>query len=170
MRRSSCVCLLALVSLTAAAVPARAEVFLRVPFVTLALGRPAYPDSPGVVVNVPFVSLRVARSAPTGDVPPGTVVSTPTELPPPRPLPSSPPAEVRPMTVAEFAAHFKPAPGTYEVLLIHPGSGCAVPVQFTLPCGCPKVRVHRRQIDFDYGRDDVSIRSQICNKVKVSYH
>src|SRR5262249_9693354 len=52
--------------------------------------------------------------------------------------PVPPPTVVRPLTLAEFAESFKPAPGTYEVVLLHPDTCCPVKVCFTLPCGCPK--------------------------------
>src|SRR5438105_1959570 len=62
----------------------------------------------------------------------------PIELPPPTPtpgpftVPAAPqPALLRPMTVGEFAACFKPTCGTHEVLLIHPRTGCPVKVCFT---------------------------------------
>ena len=41
---------------------------------------------------------------------------------------------------------------------------------FTLPPGCPKVCVHKHQLDFEYPCEDVRIRCQIFGKVKVSYH
>jgi hypothetical protein len=74
------------------------------------------------------------------------------------------------MTLAEFAAAFQPAPGNFEVQLIHPGTGQPVTVQFTLPRGTPrKVRVHRRELEFDYGREEVTIRFGILGRVKVHY-
>jgi len=51
------------------------------------------------------------------------------------------------MTLTEFASSFQPAPGAYEVLLVHPRSGYAVPVCFTLPDGCcKKVCVRRHEL------------------------
>jgi len=76
---------------------------------------------------------------------------------------------VKPITHQVFADCFKPAPGDYEIVFIHPGSCCPVKVCFTLPCGCPKVRVHKRELVFDYGREEVVIRFQLFGKVKVSY-
>ncbi len=77
-------------------------------------------------------------------------------LPPPTPMPATlAPAPVRPVTVAEFAASFQPAPGKYEVVFVHPVTCCPVKVCFTLPCGCPTVRVHKRMLTFDYGRHHV---------------
>jgi hypothetical protein len=85
------------------------------------------------------------------------------QLPPPRVLPvEGPPAVVQPITLCDFAAAFKPAPGKYEVLFVNPVTGCPTPVCFTLPCGCVKdVRVSRRQITFDYGTSKVTIKFRI---------
>src|SRR5271165_7036125 len=77
--------------------------------------------------------------------PPATV-----DLPAPRLV-----APAQPMTLGEFAACFQATPGWHEALLVNPVTGCPVLVQFTLPCGCPRVRVHRREIAFDYGRHAV---------------
>jgi hypothetical protein len=45
------------------------------------------------------------------------------------------------------------------VQLIHPLTGCPVDVCFTLPPGSPhRVRVQRRELEFDYGRQEVEIR------------
>jgi hypothetical protein len=85
-------------------------------------------------------------------------------LPPAQPVPAAPPPPAvvipaRPPTLAEFAATFQPAPGTYEVVLTHPVSGNPIKVTFTLPAGNPKkVHVHRREIEFDYGRHFVRLR------------
>jgi hypothetical protein len=104
-------------------------------------------------------------------MPPAPIVSKPRPaeqadvLPPPQVLIPA----TRPMTHQEFAALFKPAPGTYEVVLLHPGSKCPVTVCFTLPAGCPEVRVHRRELIFDYGRYEVEIRFQIGGRVRVTY-
>jgi hypothetical protein len=88
-----------------------------------------------------------------------------TQLPPPRLLPADQvpaPAVVRPIALGEFAASFKPAGGKYEVLFCNPVTGCPTPVCFCLPDGCVKcVRVTRRQITFDYGNCQVSIRFRI---------
>jgi hypothetical protein len=76
-------------------------------------------------------------------------------LPPPTPMPALAPAPVRPVTIGEFAATFRPAPGNYEVVFVHPVTCCPVKVCFTLPCGCPKVKISKRMIVFDYGRHHV---------------
>jgi hypothetical protein len=73
------------------------------------------------------------------------------------------------MTPTEFVTSFRPKPGTYEVELLHPGTGKPVKVAFTLPEGTPrKVRLKRRAIDFDYGRQTVSIRFLIGGRVRVT--
>ena len=111
----------------------------------------------GWLVRAPFVDVHVGGPAPLAPPPAAT---------PPVP----PPAVVRVPTLEEFAATFRPAPGSYEVTILHSRSGCPVTVCFTLPPGCPKVCVHRHQIDFEYPCEDVRIRCQIGGKVKVSYH
>jgi len=92
------------------------------------------------------------------------------DLPPPAVLPVSPAAQVpvRVVTLEEFAATFRPAPGTYEITFLHPRKKCPVNVTFTLPPGCPKMRVHRCDIEFDYGKHEVEIRFGLCGKVMVT--
>ena len=68
----------------------------------------------------------------------------------------------------EFARIFKPLPGKYEVVLIHPGNKRPVNVCFTLPDGCPRVIVHHRELVFDYGRHhEVAIRFALGGRVRV---
>lgn len=74
------------------------------------------------------------------------------------------------LTHKEFAKIFVPVAGTYNVTLIHPGSGCPVDVCFTLPPGCPKVCVGHRYIEFDYGKCEVEIRFALFGKVRVEYN
>jgi hypothetical protein len=142
MRRTLVAALLSLVACAAWASSAHAGWLIRAPFVEVRGG-------PGVSVRAPFVDVHVGGPAPV--VP-------------------APPAVVRVPTLEEFAATFRPVPGTYEVTILHSRSGCPVTVCFTLPPGCPKVCVHRHQIDFEYPCEDVRIRCQIGGKVKVSYH
>ena len=82
------------------------------------------------------------------------------DLPPPAIVPPPIVVPLRPLTVNEFVASFRPLPGRYEVLLVHPKTGCPVKVCFTLPPGCPrKVRVNGHKIVFDYKcQHDVVIR------------
>lgn len=88
------------------------------------------------------------------------------EAPPPRAVPGATVA-ARPPTVFEFAAAFKPAPGTYKVVMLHPRTCCPVEVCFTLPCGCPKVKVTRHELEFKYGRTEVEIHFKHNGRVKV---
>ena len=53
--------------------------------------------------------------------------------------------------------------------LLHPGSGQPVAVTFTLPDGTPKVRVHKREIVFDYGKHDVEVHFRLGGRVQVKY-
>src|SRR5579875_3701130 len=89
----------------------------------------------GLVVLVLMSAASFASAQFAVDTPPlpGGTLPAPQvvpELPPPAALP------LRPLTVSEFVATFKPLPGKYEVLLIHPKTGCPVKVCFTLPPGC----------------------------------
>ncbi len=87
------------------------------------------------------------------------------------PLPPPRPAAVPVLTHADFARAFKPAPGHYEVVLLHPVTCCPVKVYFALPAGCPKkVRVERRELEFDYGKVEVEIRFLRDGRVKVEYN
>jgi len=183
--------LLTLASLFCLEVPARADVFIRAPFVTLRIVETRPRARPPVAVAIPgIVDVYVSGSVPVGApppvperLPPVVSVPVPVERPavasPSVPLEPSvgtavpvppPPTVVRPIRHEDFAATFQPAPGTYEVVFLHPGSRCPVKVCFTLPEGCPRqVRVSRRSLEFDYGRECVRIRFQIGGKVKVLY-
>ena len=161
-----------LASLLGLAAPAFAEVTVIAPFVRVDAGRS------GVVVRTPWITVdtrslclpamtKVARRPARADVPP-PLPKEPEPVPVPRSGDPTPAVRVKPMTLAEFATSFEPKPGTYEVELLHPGSGQAVKVAFTLPDGTPrKVRVKRREIDFDYGKQTVSIRFLIGGRVRV---
>jgi hypothetical protein len=131
--------------------------------VTVAQPPVVVPAQPPVIVPAP----PMPAPAPAG-LPPGTVV-----LPPGTVAPAPAPAPVvltpaPPMTHQEFARIFKPLPGKYEVVLIHPGSKRPVNVCFTLPDGCPRVVVHHRELVFDYGRHhEVAIRFALGGRVRV---
>ena len=153
MRRTLVAALLSLVACAAWASSGHAGWLIRAPFVEVRGG-------PGVSVRAPFVEVHVGGLVPVG--PP------PVQMAPVAPAP--PPVAVRVPTLEEFAASFRPAPGTYEVTILHSRSGCPVTACFTLPPGCPKVCAHRHQLDFEYPCEDVRIRCQIGGKVKVSYH
>jgi hypothetical protein len=98
--------------------------------------------------------LIAAQTPPPGNVPPA-------------PTPSVSPAAPRPLTLEEFGATFQPVPGTYEVLFLHPCSKKPVTVTFTLPPGNPKMKVDKREIEFDYGKFEVRLRFRIFGRVAV---
>ena len=86
-------------------------------------------------------------------------------------LPPSSAACLKPISLCDFCRSFKPAPGKYEVLFIHPVKGCPVWVCFDLPPGNPKVCCGKRTIVFDYGCKTVVIRFKVlCGGVRVDYY
>jgi hypothetical protein len=97
-------------------------------------------------------------------------------LPPPAVDPSAKAPAVMacpvPISVCDFCRSFKPAPGNYEVLFIHPVKCCPVWVCFTVPPGCVKVCCDRRNIVFDCGCNGaVAIHFKLlCGGVKVRYY
>jgi hypothetical protein len=173
--------LLALAGLLGVAAPCPADVIVRTPRVRVVVGPVAacgvgvygvpapvvvtaaqppvvVPAQPLVVVPTqsPVVVPAPPMPAPAG-LPPGTAVPAPVVLTP-----------APPMTHQEFARIFKPLPGKYEVVLLHPGSKRPVNVCFTLPEGCPRVVVHHRELVFDYGRHhEVVIRFALGGRVRV---
>ncbi len=134
------------------------------PAVVVAVQPPVVAPPPPAVVpqpQPPAVVAPMPQPAPIvpGPIVPGNVVPAP----PPVVLTPAPP-----MTHQEFARIFKPAPGNYEVVLIHPGSKRPVNVCFTLPPGCPRVRVRHRELVFDYGHHhEVCIRFALGGRVRV---
>jgi len=148
---------LALAGLFASSSSGSAQVVVCAPFVRVQVG-------PGVQVQAPGINLVV----PTGPATP-LVPAQPPTLPPPTPLPGTPlpgtplpgadpdappmpaPAPIRAMTLREFADHFRPAAGSYEVALINPVTCQPCLVRFCLP-GCPnRVVVNRCEIVYRYG-------------------
>jgi hypothetical protein len=174
MTRTCSVLLLAVAALLGAASPGQANLWHR-PRLCFA---PCLPCGPGLLCRLPLL-VRCAPVAPPVVVTrpvlvaPAPAVQAPPALPP-APIVSVPapllPAAPAPLTHQQFAQAFKPLPGRYEVSLIHPGSKCPVAVCFTLPEGCPRIIVHRRDLIFDYGRHEVHIRFQIGGRVKVTTH
>jgi hypothetical protein len=71
------------------------------------------------------------------------------------------------LTPQEFAQTFHPSAGTHEAVLIHPRTGAAVRVAFTLPPGTPRVFANQRLIEFDYGRTRVTLVFTIFGTVRV---
>jgi hypothetical protein len=120
---------------------------------------------------------------PAGEAPPPDVApppGVPLEIAPPGPpvpLPGPgpvlpPPGHGRPMTVKEFACSFRPACGSYELVLEHPYTHCPVKVCFRLPDGCPKVghkKCIREKVEFDYGKHEVTLVFYRNGRVKVDY-
>jgi hypothetical protein len=166
MKRLCSVAIATVMACGAGTAPARAEIVVRAPFVSVRTGR----GETVVCVQVPCIgeihlrklSVPAAIEVPAVPVPPPP---PPQELlPPAQPVQVAPPPPAvvvppRPPTLAEFAATFQPAPGTYEVVLTHPVTGNPTKVCFTLPAGSlKKIRVHRRELEFDYGRHFVSLR------------
>jgi hypothetical protein len=101
---------------------------------------------------------------PPAPLPPGNDPLPPPNVLPPPQLDVAPPVP----TLDAFAATFKPCPGTYEVLILHPRTHEPVKVTFSLPEGAPtRVRVTKRELDFDYGRHGVAIRFRINGTVTV---
>jgi hypothetical protein len=177
MRHWTSFALAALAALGAAA-PARAQVVVQTPWVTVEA-----PTGPGgrVRVQTPWFSFGLDRCGPAagpraGAAPAGVDWKVAPGLPPapgeppPVPVPAAvdeAPAAAAP-SLAEFAASFRPRPGRHEVTLRHPVTGAAVPVSFTLPdAPVRRVRVHRRSLDFDYGRHNVSLRFLANGQVRV---
>ncbi|HZY85810.1 MAG TPA: hypothetical protein VFE78_13330 [Gemmataceae bacterium] len=154
MRSALAASLLTLAVLAGLTATARADVFVQVPFVTVRVGRPL------PVYQPPAAPLP-------GEPPPVPVPDVP--LPPPRPVVTGPAVTVaRPPTVREFAASFRPLPGTYKVVLQHPVTCAPVEVCFTLPPGCPrKVRVRPRELDFVYPGHTVAVRFVHNGSVRV---
>lgn len=83
------------------------------------------------------------------------------------PSPVPPPTPPKPLTLEDFAATFKPEPGTYEVLFVHPVSKKPVTVTFTLPPGCTKVKTDKREITFEYGKQNIRLKFRLLGKVAV---
>jgi hypothetical protein len=168
--------LLAVAVLLAAGGVASADFIINVPFVGVRVG------GGGVEVRAPFVHIvkapRAAMAAPAPaelipvEPPPGVPLEV---APPARPVPQptervDPAPSLRPPTVAEFARMFKPVPGNYEVVLLHPYSCKPVTVCFCLPEGCPRVEINgclRTCLEFDYGKHEIEIWFYRDGRVKV---
>jgi len=163
--------LLALSGLVIWASPGKAQVFVGAPFVRVwsdpAPGGGVYIRAPGVRVSVPDgPPVIVAPPPPVYVAPPPAVVV----MPPPAPVVVTPPPVVvvtRPQTPQEFAQTFRPTPGPHEAVLIHPRTGQAVRVAFSLPPGTPRVFANQRVLEFDYGRTRVTIIFGIAGGVRV---
>lgn len=165
-------------ALATAITPAQAQVIVQTPWSNVQVGPLAQPR---VVVQTPWVTIMAGRTPPppVGQPVAPPPVSAPTTdatyvpgAPPPVPLPIPvvPPVATRPLTLNAFAASFQPKGGHYEVDIEHPVTGQPVHVSFTLPEGTPRrVKVHRLELEFDYGRQDVVIRFPRDGSVRVRY-
>lgn len=166
-------------SLFAAGTLTAEEPVLRLPFISINKGTPLE----GLYVRFPVVkdqSRKMAGQQP-GDQPPPPPVEPPPVMPqqpgelvpPPAsgPLlpPPSGPVVYQAFSHRDFAKMFKPVEGTHQVTFIHPYTCCPVQVCFSLPCGCPKVKCSRNEVEFDYGRKEVEIRFYRNGDVKVKY-
>ncbi len=141
----------------------QAQVFVRAPFVRVAVGG-------GVSVRAPFVNLYIPENGPTYYSPFGPRV---VYLPPPvivQPMPPAkevipapqplPPNDDQPLpvqqgqvpTLESFAKSFQPKAGSFEVTIVNPVTKQPQVVRFTLPEGQPRrVNVTRDSIEFSYG-------------------
>jgi hypothetical protein len=166
MRRLTCCVVLIL----AAATPVRAQVFVQTPWTNIQVGPPL---PARILVQTPWVTVGVGPRRPpvqsTAMPPAEQPIAYVPGAPPPVPLPI--PVEAVPakaISLSEFAATFQPKGGHFEVALEHPATGRPVKVSFTLPDGQPKrVKVHRRDLEFDYGRKQVTIRFLRDGEVRV---
>ena len=144
---------------------ARADLFVRVPFVRVEVG------GPGVYVRAPFVDLWVPHELPIyREVPaPGVQVVPPPPqvMPPASDLPMQPavpgqnnlvppplpvPLQAAYPTLNDFARTFQPRAGHYDVTIVNPVTKQPTQVRFSLPEGSPRrVIVNRDEIEFRYG-------------------
>jgi hypothetical protein len=153
----------AVVTLLGMVSASQAQVFIRAPFVRVAVGD-------GVAVRAPFVNLYIPPSGPVYYAPFGPRVIY---MPPPPvvvqsqapaseavPAPktpivdTAPPAPAQPAqvtTLDSFAKSFQPKAGSYEVTLLNPVTKQPTAVRFLLPEGTPRrVHVTRDSIEFVY--------------------
>ncbi len=122
----------------------------------------------GLALSTPQTALA-HPPAPPVVVGPVVTPYRPVYVPPPPPVVPVVPVAPAPMTLAEFARCFRPTPGPHEVWLVHPITCRPVKVCFTLPPGCPRVKVHKKEIEFDYGRREVEIRFRHNGTASVRY-
>src|SRR5947209_2085658 len=118
MRKHLVLGLAALTGLVGWGATARADVLVRVPFVTVRVG------TPGPVVVNPPVTGPIVVNPPAR---PAVIIGQPIDVPPvessPRVVIQEPPARVvvsRAPTLDEFAKSFQPVAGKHEVVIQHP--------------------------------------------------
>jgi len=128
------------------------------PFTHVWVGQPyAYPTSPNVDVRAPFTRVQAGQ--------PPLAYPQPTYGQPVDPKDLLPPPRTTGKTVAvshyDFARTFRPAPGNYEVEMIHPITNRPVIVRFMLPPAnrAPKVRVGPNLLEYNF--DDIDLEVEI---------
>jgi hypothetical protein len=139
----------------------QAQVFVRAPFVRVAVGDGVYVRAPFVNLYIPPVGPvygpRVVYMPPPVVVQPQAPASEPVPLPQTKPIvdPNAPPQPVQPaktLTIDAFAKTFQAKAGSYETTLLNPLTNQPTSVRFTLPEGTPRrVVVTRDSIEFIYG-------------------
>jgi hypothetical protein len=168
-------CLTSLGALLGTAGPAPAQVFVRVPFVRVAVDQPPPLERRGALERRGFFPLIDVWSAPPPVIvvpvvpaPEPPLVGVPV-VPAPEPaVPAVPPAA--PLSHYEFARTFQPAPGSYDLTLTHTRTLAPVRVNFTLPPGTPRVRALPNALVFEYpNRQEVEVRFAVGGQVRVFY-
>jgi hypothetical protein len=164
--------------------PGGPRVYVRAPLVRVLVGNPppvvVVPPPPIEVVPAPVVPAPAPTAPTPAPLVPGPTPLVPVPTPPPgTPSPAAPlpPPGVAPapgaapaaLTLQEFARTFRPAPGTYQVTLLHPRTGQPLTITFTLPAGTPQVYVGQRFLEFDYGSSRVTIVFPLGGGVRVRY-
>jgi hypothetical protein len=152
-------CLAALAGVPLLVSSASAQVSVRAPLTQVEVG----PNQ--VQVQAPFVRIQVPLAPP----PPPPVVVAPAPPPPQPSIAPALPALATFPTPVGFATGFKPAPGSYEVVLQHPFTLQPVKVCFTLPvtAGCYRTHVRPRLIAFDSPDHTVEIRFLRNGRVEI---
>lgn len=166
MKRMLILSTLVLIGFLGVTAVSEAQVYVRAPFVRVAVGD-------GVAVRAPFVNLWIPGDGPYYyrpygprviyvQQPPPVVVQQPMppaqQFPPaPQPLPQAddqPPQPAQPAqtpTLEAFAKSFQAKAGSYEVTVLNPVSKQPATVRFTLPEGTPRrVVTTRDSIEFIY--------------------
>ena len=124
-----------------------------------------FPGEPVAAPAVPTPAPAAVEELPLPESPPALKFPAPSVAPPPERVPVVP---VRYMTHREFAAMFRPAPGNYEVMMVHPYTHRPVKVCFTLPPGRIKeVDADRNELRFDYGNWELEVHFKRDGRVAL---
>jgi hypothetical protein len=146
-------------------------VYVNAPFTRVLVGQPAYsPTQPAVYVQAPFTQVVVGVAPPIYyTVPPSFAqpVDPKDMLHQPRTT-----GNIVAVSHVDFGKSFVPAPGTYEVVFIHPVTKRPCPVQFLLPPRGrpPVIRIEPTALEYDFGDLEVEIRFKMDGRVKVEYN